>query len=172
MRSRTRLQPLLALRDRRVTQAMQHVEASNRVVREKERARDAARARWTEADGAWRKQQRAYTEQVESNLHQDVSSRGLIAAVARCDWWRARVDECFVALQSAETALTAAEAAAANARRDYLRARARHDALVTLMTQQSKEGAARDFHAQEMATEDLQMNWPMGLAGRSRPLPS
>lgn len=158
MRSPARLKTLLALRSRRVTQAMQLVEASNRVVREKERARDAAGARWTEADCAWRKQQQSYAAQVASNLRQDVSSRDLAAAAARIDWWRARVAECFVALQGAQTALASAEAVAASARRDYLRAHARHEALVTLMAKHSKEQAAREFHAEEVAAEDLQTN--------------
>ena len=103
MRARSRLQPLLALRSRRVTQAMQYVEACNRVVREKESARDAARERWMEAGDAWRKQQRASVDQVASHLHQDLSSGGLALAAARCDWWRARVDECLVALETAGT---------------------------------------------------------------------
>lgn len=134
MRARARLQPLLALRDRRVTQAMEHVEACNRVIREKEPERDAARARWAEADDAWRKQQRTYADQVENNLHHDVASRSLEIAAARCDWWRARVDECLLALQVAQTELASAEAAAARARRDYMRAHARHQALTTLIS--------------------------------------
>ena len=134
MRARARLQPLLALRDRRVTQAMEHVEACNRVIREKELERDAARARWTDADEAWRKQQGTYADQVENNLHHDVASRSLEIAAARCDWWRARVDECFLALQVAQTELTSAEAAAVRARRDYMRAHARRQALTTLVS--------------------------------------
>ena len=158
MRARARLQPLLALRSRRVTQAMQHVEACNRVVREKELERDAARARFTEADNAWRKQQRAYAEQVASNLHHDVASRSLAIAAARCDWWRARVDECFVALQVAQAGLTNAEAAAARARRDYMRAYAKQQALATLMMNQKRQWQASDSRAEEVAAEDLQIN--------------
>ena len=158
MRARARLEPLLALRNRRVTQAMQLVEACNRVVREKELERDAARARWTEADNAWRKQQRAYADQVASNLHHDVASRSLEIAAARCDWWRARVDECLVALQIAQAGLTNAEAAAARARRDYMRAYARQQALTTLMMNQKRQWQASDLRAEESAVEDLQIN--------------
>jgi flagellar biosynthesis chaperone FliJ len=158
VRSRSRLQPLLALRSRRVTQAMQYVEACNKVVREKEAARETARAMWTEAGSAWRKQQQASVDQVACHLHQDVSSGGLALAAARCDWWRARVDECLVALENAQTALTNAETASARARQDYLRAHARHEALVTLVAQQSKAWAAQTFRADEAAAEDLQSN--------------
>ena len=158
MRARARLQPLLALRNRRVTEAMQHVEACNRVVREKELERNAARARWTEADNAWRKQQRAYAEQVANNLHHDVTSRSLEIAAARCDWWRARVDECFVALQVAQAELTNAEAAAARARRDYMRAYAKQQALTTLIMNQIRQWQATDLRAEEGAAEDLQIN--------------
>ena len=87
-----------------------------------------------EADDAWRKQQRTYADQVENNLHHDVASRSLEIAAARCDWWRARVDECFLALQVAQTELTSAEAAAVRARRDYMRAHARRQALTTLVS--------------------------------------
>ncbi len=158
MRARARLQPLLALRNRRVTQAMQHVEACNGLVREKELERDAARARCTEADNAWRKQQRAYADQVANNLHHDVASRSLELAAARCDWWRARVDECFVALQVAQAGLTNAEAAAERARRDYMRAYAKQQALTTLMMNQKRQWQATDLRAEESVTEDLQIN--------------
>jgi hypothetical protein len=122
---------------------MQYVEACNKVVREKESARDAARERWTEAGRAWRKQQQASVDEVASHLHQDVSSGGLALAAARCDWWRARVDECLAALESAQAALTNAEAAAARARQDYLRARTRHEALVTLAANRQSEERRR-----------------------------
>lgn len=158
MKARARLKPLLALRQRRVTQAMQYVEACNRVVREKELARDTARSRWAEAGNAWRKQQQASVDQVASHLHQDVSSGGLALAAARCEWWRARVDECLVALEAAQAVLTNAEGAAASARQDYLRAHARHEALVTLVANQSKEWAAQTIRADEAAAEDLQTN--------------
>ena len=158
MSARARLQPLLALRDRRVTEAMRHVEACNRVVHEKELERDAAGARCTEADNAWRKQQRAYAAQVESNLHQDVASGSLQIAAARCDWWRARVDECLVALQVAQSGLVDAEAAAARARRDYMHASARQQALTTLMLNQKRQWQAIDLRAEEAAGED-QVNW-------------
>lgn len=158
MRGRARLEPLLALRNRRVTQAMQQVEACNRVVREKELERDAARARRIEAENAWRKQQRAYADQVAGNLHHDVASRSLEIAAARCDWWRARVDECFVALQVAQVALDNAEAAAARARRDYMRAYARQQALTTLMMNQKRQWQATELRAEEGAAEDLQVN--------------
>lgn len=158
MRGRARLEPLLALRKRRVGQAMQHVEACNRVVREKELERDAARARWAEADNAWRKQQRAYADQVADNLHHDVASRSLEIAAARCDWWRARVDECFVALQVAQVTLDNAEAAAARARRDYMRAYSRQEALTALMMNQKRQWQATALRAEEGAAEDLQMN--------------
>lgn len=158
MRARARLQPLLALRNRRVIQAMQDVEVCNRVVHEKELERDAARARWTEADDAWRKQQRAYADQVANNLHHDVASRSLEIAAARCDWWRARVDECFVALQVAQAGLTNAEAAAARARRDYMRAHARQQALTTLLMNQKRQWQATALRADEGAAEDLQIN--------------
>ncbi len=158
MSARARLQPLLALRNRRVTQAMQQVEACNRVVREKELERDGARARCTEADNAWRKQQRSYADQVASNLHHDVASRSLAIAAARCDWWRARVDECLVALQVAQAGLTNAETAAARARRDYMRACARQQALSTLMMKQKLHWQATDLRAEESAVEDLQIN--------------
>ncbi|HEY6921933.1 MAG TPA: hypothetical protein VI653_00580 [Steroidobacteraceae bacterium] len=158
MRAQARLQPLLELRNRRVTQAMQHVEACNRVVREKELGRDAARVRWTEADNARRKQQGAYADQVANNLHQDVASRTLESAAARCDWWRARVDECFVALQVAEVALSNAEAAAARARRDYMRASARQRGLTALLMNQKRQWQANDLRMEEGAAEDLQMN--------------
>jgi len=152
------LQPLLALRSRRVTQALQYVEACNRVVREKASARDAARERWMEAGHAWRKQQQASVDQIASHLRQDLSSGGLALAAARCDWWRARVDECLVALEAAQTALINAEAAAARARQDYLRAHTRHEALVTLVAKQSKAWAAQTLRADEAAAEDLQTN--------------
>ena len=158
MSARARLQPLLALRNRRVTQAMQQVEACNRVVREKELERDAAHARLTEADNAWRKQQRAYADQVANNLHHDIASRSLEIAAVRCDWWRARVDECLVALQVAQAGLTNAEAAAARARRDYMRAYARQQALTTLMMTQKRQWQAADLRAEEGAAEDLQIN--------------
>jgi len=158
MRARARLEPLLALRNRRVTQAMQQVEACNRVVREKELERDASRARWTEADNARRKQQRAYADQVAGNLHHDIASRSLEISAARCDWWRARVDECFVALQEAQAALTNAEAAAVRARRDYMRAYAKQQALTTVMMQHKREWQAIDLRAEEGAAEDLQTN--------------
>lgn len=138
MRGRSRLQSLLALRSRRVTQAMQYVEACNRVAREKELERDVARSRWSEADGTWRKQQREYADQVSSNLHHDVPSNGLAFLASQCDWWRARVDECFAASQVAQAVLNSAETAASRARQDYLRAQARHDALLMLMTDQRK----------------------------------
>jgi hypothetical protein len=138
MRGRSRLESLLALRGRRVTQAMQYVEACNRVAREKEFERDVARRRWTEADGTWRQQQREYADEVSSNLHHDVSSNGLAFLASQCDWWRARVDECFGTLQVAQAVLNSAETAASRARQDYMRARARHDALLTLMTDQRK----------------------------------
>jgi flagellar biosynthesis chaperone FliJ len=158
MRARARLHPLLALRNRRVTEAMQHVETCNRVIREKELERDAARARWTEAGDAWREQQRAYAHQVAINLHQDVASRSLEIAAARCDWWRARVDECSVTLQAAQAGLTNAEAAAERARRDYIRAHARQQALTTLMLNQKRQWQATDLRAEELAAEDLQIN--------------
>jgi flagellar biosynthesis chaperone FliJ len=158
MSARARLQPLLALRDRRVSQAMQHVEACNREVREKEVERDAARARWTEADNAWRNQQRTYADQVANNLHQDVAARSLELAAARCDWWRARVDACLVALQVAQATLTNAEGVAAHARREYMRAHARQQALTTLMMQQKRQWQATDLRAEEVAAEDLQIN--------------
>ena len=143
MRTRSQLQPLLALRSRRVSQAMQYVEACNKGVREKELARDAARTRWTEAANAWRIQQQASVDQVASHLHQDVSSSGLAIAAARCDWWRVRVDECLASLEAAQVALTHAEAAAARARQDYLRAQARHEALVTLVANRQSEERRR-----------------------------
>ena len=158
MRARARLQPLLALRNRRVAQAMQHVEACNRIVREKELERDAARSRYTEADNAWRKQQRGYADQVANNLHHGVASRSLEIAAARCDWWRARVDECFAALQVAQAGLTKAEAAAACARRDYMRAYAKQQALTTLMMNQKRQWQAADLRTEEGAAEDLQIN--------------
>jgi len=158
MSARARLQPLLALRNRRVSQAMQQVETCNRVVREKELERDAARARWTEADNAWRKQQRWYADQVAGNLHHDIASRSLEIAAARCDWWRARVDECLVALQVAQAGLTNAETAAARARRDYMRAYARQQALTTLMMGQKRQWQATELRAEESAVEDLQIN--------------
>jgi hypothetical protein len=117
---------------------MQYVEACNRVAREKELERDVARSRWGEADGTWRKQQRDYTHQVSSHLHHDVSSKGLEYLASQCDWWRARVDECFAALQVAQAVLNSAETAASRARQDYMRAQSRHDALLTLMTDQGK----------------------------------
>jgi len=159
MSARTRLQPLLALRNRRVTEAMRHVEACNRVVREKELERDTAGSRCAEADNAWRKQQQAYAAQVTSNLHQDVASRSLQLAAARCDWWRARVDECYVALQVAQSGLADAEAAAARARRDYMRAYARQQALTTLMLNQKRQRQAIDLRSEEAAAEDLQVTW-------------
>jgi hypothetical protein len=143
MRTRSRLQPLLTLRSRRVSQAMRDVEACNRVVREKELARDAARTRWAEAGNAWRKEQQASVDEVASHLHQDVSSRGLAVAAARCDWWRVRVDECLAALEAAQAVLTDAEVAAARARQDYLRAHARHEALVTLVANRQSEERRR-----------------------------
>ena len=158
MRARARLQPLLALRSRRVTEAMQHVEACNRVVREKELERDAAQARWTEADDAWRKQQRAYAEQVANNLHHGIALRSLEIAAARCDWRRARVDECFAVLKTAQAGLTNAEAAAACARRDYMRAYARQQAVTTLMLNQKRQWQAIDLRVEEGAGEDLQIN--------------
>ncbi len=158
MRARARLQPLLALRDRRVTQAMQHVEACNRALREKELERDSAHARWTEAGNSWRGQQQAYADQVANNLHHDVTSRSLELAAARCDWWRARVDACFVALQVAQASLANAESAAANARRDYMRAHAKQQALATLMMNQKRHWQATGLRADEVAAEDLQIN--------------
>jgi hypothetical protein len=143
MRVRSRLTPLLALRQRRVTQAMQFVESCNREVREKESARDAARATWTQASNAWRKQQQASVDQVASHLHQDVSSNGLAVAATRCDWWRARVAECLVALDTAQAALVNAEAVAARARKDYLRAHTRYEALVTLAANRQSEERRR-----------------------------
>jgi hypothetical protein len=122
---------------------MQYVEACNRVVHEKGLQRDAARARWTEADNACRRQQQASVDEVASHLHQDVSSNGLAVAAARCDWWRARVDECLVALETAQNALANAEAAAARARQDYLRAHRRHEALVTLVASRQSEERRR-----------------------------
>jgi flagellar biosynthesis chaperone FliJ len=158
MRAPARLQPLLVLRGRRVTQAMQQVEACNRSVREKEIERDTARARWTEADNAWKKQQRSYSDGVADNLHHDVASRSLEIAASRCDWWRARVDECFVALQVAQAGLTNAEAAAERARREYMHAHARQQALATLIANQKRQWQANDFRAEEAAAEDLQNN--------------
>ena len=143
MRTQSRLKPLLALRGRRVTQAMQFVEACNHIVREKEATRDAARALWIEAGNAWRKQQQASVDQVASHLHQDVSSDGLALAAARCDWWRARVAECLVALDTAQAALVNAEAVAARARKDYLRAHTRYEALVTLAANRQSEERSR-----------------------------
>jgi len=158
MRARVRLQPVLALRSRRVAQAMQHVEACNRTVREKERERDAARTRWAETDAAWKKQQRAYADEVANNLHHDFASRSLELAASRCDWWRVRVDECFVSLQAAQAGLTNAEIAAARARRDYLRAHARQEAVVTLIASEKRQWQANDLRAEEIAAEDLQTN--------------
>jgi hypothetical protein len=61
-------------------------------------------------------------------------------------------------LQVAQAGLTNAEAAAARARRDYMRAYAREQALATLMANQTKQWQAKDFHAEEAAAEDLQTN--------------
>lgn len=158
MRAGARLQPLLALRNKRVTQAMQLVEACNRAVRDKELERDSAHARWSEAGNAWRNQQQAYADQVANNLHHDVASRSLELAAARCDWWRARVDACFVALQAAQAGLADAESAAARARRDYMRAYARQQALTTLMMKQKRLCEANGLRAEEIAAEDLQIN--------------
>ena len=161
MSVRSRLQPLLTLRGRRVTQAMQVVEARNKALRQKELERDAALERWNDAVRALHRQQQGYVEAVTSNLHRDVSSNALAVAAARCDWWRARVAEFRALLQAAEGALLTAQAAASAARRDYLRAVARHDALVTFAERQKGVVVAQRMHAEELAVEDLQ-------AGRGR----
>jgi hypothetical protein len=153
-----KLQPLLAVQERRAGRAMDEVKLRNETLRRRELEQEAVRAHCSEARRVFDKERQGYVDAVASNLRRAVSANGLAVIARRCEWRRARVDELQNLLRAAEAAVATAQTTAAHARREYLHAHARHEALLMLAKQWRRVHTDRDGRAAEQAVQDLQAN--------------
>ncbi|HEY2464500.1 MAG TPA: hypothetical protein VGI32_10605 [Steroidobacteraceae bacterium] len=137
---------------------MDEVKLKNGVLRRRESERQAVRAHCGEAQRAFDSEQQGYVDAVVNNLRRAVSANGLAVIARRCELRRARLEELQNLLRAAEAAVAAARTTAAHARRAYMRAHARHEALLILAKKWQLERADRDGRAAEQAAQDLQAN--------------
>jgi hypothetical protein len=149
------LRQLLVVHERRVRRAMHEVQSRNEALRQRELERDAVRARGLDAKDAYGREQRRYLAMIAGKPAHTVSAGGLTVIVRRCEWHRARADELHNLLRTAEALVSAARAAAGEARRGYLRLLARSEALQMVASQWQSARTERNSSLGEEAAQEL-----------------
>lgn len=158
MTTRAQLAQLLVVQKRRVDQAMAHVRAKNEQLRQRQLQRDGAFERWTSAQDASLRQQQSQVQVVSDHLGRGIGAGNLTAVAQRREWLRARLEESWQALASAESDLAQARTEAAQAQAVYRQACNRHEALVAFASKLKNAENQKQLRSEEGAVEDMVTN--------------
>ena len=149
-----RLNALLTIQRRRVDQALAELRARNEQLQKAELERAAEQDRWEATQTRRKREITRQAELVRNHAAQSLAAAELTLSGQRIEWWRLRAEEQKKALDAADAALTQAQADAAQARRRFQQADARHTGLLKLVNERQRTLLLERVRMEEYDSDD------------------